>query len=579
MKKYIGFAAHILLFLLFSQVLCEFTVTSAQAISVAAKENIIYTTTVQETDVEETAVRGAYSEAVYTNGADSTIIRLSNDPEGAVSSTAQGSANYRHDFLLDNFWERYRNLIIIALVFLIIVTSYVIYNNRERKKQYRLLKISERMLRNITNNISGGVLVFNPHKEFQISYVNDGYLKLIDCSKDEIYGIEPKEYIDYIHPDDLGEFAKLIKPASVTGGQGKNSSVQIRIKRKDGTYVPTLAKGSIVINEQGNKELFCVIMDISRERALMDELEFDRERHKILLEKSDEILFEINYAEQTVKVSQKFKEKFGWSLPQKYWGDKEPDLVNVYEPDRAAFAKALTEIYGGKIDGELITRVCKKNGTPCWCKIIYHVMKIDEKNMRLIGKITDIDEEMKEKQALVKKAQIDSLTGLYNKDTFRDYCVEHLQEHQDMNNAIVFFDVDNFKDINDSLGHPMGDKALRDISQKMQLIFSIRDIMGRFGGDEFCVLVKNISEAELRTTLESLLEELRLEYGSRFLKVSVSVSIGAVCTQEFGNDFDKLLEYADKAQYYAKETGKDGYAIYNNELRLKGYEGRKFASH
>lgn len=319
-------------------------------------------------------------------------------------------------------------------------------------------------------------------------------------------------------------------------------------------------------------------MDISRERAMMDELEFDQERHKILLEKSDEILFEINYVEQTVKASQKFKEKFGWSLPEKYWGDKEPDLVNVYEPNRAEFAKALAEVYGGKIDGELITRICKKNGTPCWCKIIYHVMKIDEQNMRLIGKITDIDEEMKEKQALVKKAQMDALTGLYNKDAFKDQCVEYLKEYQYVNNAIVFFDVDNFKDLNDSLGHPIGDKALRDISQKMQLIFSIRDIMGRFGGDEFCVLVKNISEAELRTTLGSLLEELRLEYGSRFLKVSVSVSIGAVCTREFGNDFDKLLEYADKAQYYAKETGKDGYAIYNGELRLKGYEGRKFVA-
>ena len=579
MKKHIGFAAHILLLLMFSQVLSVLTMARAQAISGAAEENIIYTTAVQKTIVEDTTVSGNYSEVVNADGEGSAIIRLSSIQEDLVSSTAQGSANYRHDFLLDNFWERYHNRIIIAFIFLIIITSHVIHINRERKKQYRLLKQNERMLRNVTNNINGGVLVFNPHKEFQISYVNDGFLKLIDCSQDEIYGREPKEYIDFIHPDDVVEFSKLIKPASITSGQGKNSSVQIRIKRKDGTYLPTLAKGSIVINEQGKKELFCVIMDISRERAMMDELEFDRERHKILLEQSDEILFEINYVERTVKVSQKFKEKFGWSLPKKYWGDREPDLVNVYAPDRAQFAKSLAEVYDGKNDGELITRICKKDGTPCWCKIIYHVMKIDDNNMRLIGKIADIDEEMKEKQELMKKAQTDALTGLYNKDTFKDQCTEYLKNNQNVNNAIIFFDVDNFKDINDSLGHPMGDKALRIISQKMQLIFSIRDIMGRFGGDEFCALVKNISEAELRTTLESLLEELRLEYGSKFLKVSVSVSIGAVCTQEYGYDFDKLLEYADKAQYYAKEMGKDGYAIYNDELRLKGYEGRKFTVH
>ena len=427
----------------------------------------------------------------------------------------------------------------------------------------------------MTNNINGGVLVLNPQKDFQISYVNEGYFKLLDYTKAEIYGLSPKNYIQFIHPDDQAEFKKLIKPTNFFKDKDNDLSAQLRIKKKDGTFLTTLVKGSIVINEQGKKELFCVIMDISRERAMMDELEFDRERHRILLEQSDEILFEINYSEQTVKVSQKFKEKFGWSLPKKYWGDREPDLLNVYYEDRAQFAKELTEIYSGQLDGELITRVCKEDGTPCWCKIIYHLMKIDVNNMRLIGKITDIDEEMKEKQALLIKAQIDALTGLYNKDAFRDKCVEYLENNHNVNNAIVFFDVDNFKDINDTLGHPMGDRALRDVSQKMKMIFSARDILGRFGGDEFCVLVKNISEKELRKTLDSLLEELRLEYGSRFLKVSVSVSIGAVCTEEFGIDFEKLLEYADKAQYYAKEMGKNSYTIYNNELRLKGYEGRK----
>ncbi|MBP8639661.1 MAG: diguanylate cyclase [Oscillospiraceae bacterium] len=489
--------------------------------------------------------------------------------------SVQSSANYRHDYLLDTFWERYHEHITIAAVLLTIGAVYAVYNHRRHKRQFLLLKASEMVLRNITNNINGGVLVLNPQKEYQISYVNEGFLKLLGYTKDEIYGLSPKNYIQFIHLEDQMEFKKLIKPANYFKERENDLSVQLRIRKKAGTYLTTLVKGSFVINEQGKKELFCVVMDISRERAMMDELEFDRERHKILLEQSDEILFEINYNEQTVKVSQKFKEKFGWSLPRRYWGDREPDLLNVYYEDRAQFAKELTEIYGGKLDGELITRLCKKDGTPCWCKIIYHLMKIDDNNMRLIGKITDIDEEMKEKQALLQKVQMDALTGLYNKDAFRDISTEYLENNKSVNNAVVFFDVDNFKDINDTLGHPMGDRALRDVSHKMKLIFSSRDILGRFGGDEFCVLVKNISEKELRKTLDSLLEELRLEYGSRFLKVSVSVSIGAVCTEEFGNDFEKLLEYADKAQYYAKEMGKNSYAIYNNELRLKGYEGRK----
>ena len=575
MKKYIGFAALLLMLLL------NLPTTNAQAISSADEENIIYKNLEQETALAHFSVQSSYLDAAvfkaYTDANEKGLktIKFTSEKDSAGIDNSQGAANFRHDFLLDNFWERYNEHITIVTVMVVMVGIYAMYNFRQRRKQYRLLKASEIVLRNITNNINGGVLVFNPQREYQISYVNDGYLKLIDYTKDEIYSVSSRRYLDFIHPDDAAELIKLIKSESLWKKQDNDFSIHLRIKKKDETFVPTLAKASVVINNQGEKELFCVIMDISREQAMMDELEFDQQRHKILLEKSDEILFEINYAEQTVQVSQKFKEKFGWSLPKKYWGDKEPDLVNVYEEDRPEFTKALTEIYGGKIEGELITRVCKEDGTPCWCKIIYHVMKIDDKNMRLIGKITDIDEEMKEKQALLKKAQMDALTGLYNKDAFRELCVEYLKEHHNVNNAIVFFDVDNFKDINDSLGHPVGDRALRDVSQKMRLIFSARDIMGRFGGDEFCVLVKDISEEALQRTLTALLNELRLEYGSRFLKVSVSVSIGAVCTGEFGNDFEKLLEYADKAQYYAKETGKDGYAIYHNELRLKGYEGRK----
>jgi len=519
------------------------------------------------------------NKTIETSGSAPKAVMLANDSTGTENSETVISANYRHDFLLDNFWNRYRNRIeIIALVIAICIVG-VLFNQTARKRQFTLLKASEAMLRNVTNNINGGVLVLDPQNKFQVSYVNDGFLKLIGYSKEELNSIDAKDYYLFIHRDDRYELEKLIMPGSLSTEPENDFSTQLRIRGKAGMYVPVLVKGSLVRNVQGNKELFCVVMDVSRERAILEELEFEQELNKILMEKSDEIVFEINFEERTVKVSAQFKKKFGWSLPKKYWGDEELDLVQVFEEDRREFAKAIEEVFNGKGGGELVTRICKRDGTPCWCKILYHIMRSDNERIRLIGKITGIDAQMKEKQLLMEKAQLDALTGLYNKDAFRIHCVEYLSEYPDNNSAIVFFDVDNFKEINDSLGHAVGDKALLDVSRKMQLIFSNDGVLGRFGGDEFCALVKDVSEEELRKTLDGLLKELRLEYSDGCQTTSFSVSIGAVCSNEFGNDFDKLLEYADKAQYFAKEKGKDSYALYNNEIRLSGYEGRKPAIH
>ncbi len=583
MKKYIGVAVLVLLLLQFPKVNYEFTRTNADAIIAATEENLIINSDCeQDSDRIYFATKDMFrSNFAFSNKKIGAIVIAPKIVMPVVNATdnvndeIKSSANFRHDLLLESFWNRFGDRIVFIAIIIAIGVLFFFFNLRARKRQFNLLKASEAMLRNVTNNINGGVLVLKPQKDFKISYVNDGLLKLIGYSKEELDVIEPKYYYLFIHHDDRAELENLIMPGSLPFEPDNNFSTQLRIRKKDGTYVPVLVKGSLVRNRQGKKELFCVAMDISRERSMMEELEFEKERYKILMEKSDEILFEINYVEHTVEVSAQFKEKFGWSLPKMYWGVEEPNLVQVYEEDRREFAKALEEVFGGKVDGELVTRICKSDGSPCWCKILYHVMRIGNEKIRLIGKITDIDAEMKEKLLLVQKAQVDALTGLLNKGAFKTQCVEYLNKHNDINNAVVFFDVDNFKEINDSLGHAVGDKALLDISQKMQLVFSESDILGRFGGDEYCVLVKDVSEEELRSTLENLLKELRLEYSDGNQTTSVSVSVGAVCSGEFGSDFDKLLEYADKAQYFAKEMGKDAYALYNNQIRLRGYEGRK----
>lgn len=583
MKRYIGTAVTIMLLLAlagaashsFSSLsLTDETRTAVQNQILSAASGLEY--------ISGTAASGAftgnYAQTVTAQSgekASNRLITLGEETLDASDDINGSPSKYRHDYLLDKFWLRYRNHLTAIFLVVLLISLHVLFDFRVRKRQYRQLKASEGMLRNVTNNINGGVLVLVPQRAFHISYVNDGFIKLTGYTIEEINAIREENYTSYIHPEDRENLSWDVFAEKPNEGEDADFSIQLRIMGRSGKYIPVLVKGSLVNNGQGENEMFCVVMDISREWTMMEELSFEQERHRILIEKSDEILFEVNFEDETIKISPKFKEKFGWSLPKKYWGDREPDLLFVYEEDRPKFLKALQEIECGKIDGEFIARIFKSDRTPCWCKILYHVMRTNGRKMQLIGKLTDIDGEMKEKQTLMKKAQVDALTGLYNKETFKTRCTDYLTNYPDRNSAIVFFDVDNFKDINDRLGHAVGDRALCEISRKMKNHFSGRDILGRFGGDEFCALIKDIRKEELASLLERLLDELRLTYCEGRRTVQVSVSVGAVCSSEYGTDFDKLLEYADKAQYFAKGKGKDAYALYCNDIKAKEYEGRR----
>lgn len=186
----------------------------------------------------------------------------------------------------------------------------------------------------------------------------------------------------------------------------------------------------------------------------------------------------------------------------------------------------------------------------------------------------DIEEQIQERRVLIEKSQKDNLTGLYNKLAFFEECEAYIKDTDDTNYAVLFMDLDNFKQVNDYFGHIKGDEAIQLAADKLRLIFSNLDIVSRFGGDEFCVLVKNIPDNILTDKLEWSLEKLREEYSDEGRSVRITASIGAA-KYERGADFMEMLNRADKALYSAKENGKDRYVIYTPDIVLEGYVGRQ----
>lgn len=175
----------------------------------------------------------------------------------------------------------------------------------------------------------------------------------------------------------------------------------------------------------------------------------------------------------------------------------------------------------------------------------------------------DLNEEFVLRKNLEKENRTEGLTGLWNKKFFENEAKKIIEKKDWENIAFVFIDLDNFKNINDYLGHPMGDQVLMDVANIIRSVFRKNDLIARFGGDEFCVLLTNIPINVVEHQLDTILEFLRIEYKNEKHKVSISSSIGVVYCKRNNVQYIELLEKADEALYKAKNSGKDRYVIEN----------------
>jgi diguanylate cyclase (GGDEF)-like protein len=163
-------------------------------------------------------------------------------------------------------------------------------------------------------------------------------------------------------------------------------------------------------------------------------------------------------------------------------------------------------------------------------------------------------------------ASHDALTGLINRTEMMSLLKDTFLTREPI--AVLFVDLDNFKEINDCYGHDIGDKTLQQISQRMRAVFRKNDQVGRFGGDEFLVILRRISEVEeAKIAAENLIREFEhpMEVSGR--QIQCRISIGIACTRAKGVDHitstEELIHCADLAMYEVKKRGKGGYHFYH----------------
>ena len=234
----------------------------------------------------------------------------------------------------------------------------------------------------------------------------------------------------------------------------------------------------------------------------------------------------------------------------------ESEAYSFYKKFSPEYIKSI--YFSGRRDVTLKYQRRWKNEEVRWLKDSIKFLKNPENGHLLLALVVkDIEAEKQSEQELIRRAETDGLTGVFNRESFLKK-VQHVLSTEGYNgtHALFMLDIDNFKALNDTKGHQSGDRFLVEISQAIRKCFRSTDIVGRLGGDEFFVLMRYTPEYSVtKKNANALLTSIN-ELCSKYEIKGLSVSIGVSVYPENGTTFEELYEQADKALYRAKVKGK-----------------------
>ena len=198
-------------------------------------------------------------------------------------------------------------------------------------------------------------------------------------------------------------------------------------------------------------------------------------------------------------------------------------------------------------------------------------LKLGPQTAQVLLTIRDISHRCDHEEKLIRLAHYDPVTGLINRSLLEDRANLALSrcQRQKKKMAFLFLDLDRFKQVNDELGHRIGDRLLKAVSMRIQSILRQCDTFGRLGGDEFLILAEDIQFADDAMHIgKKVIHCIAEPFGIDGHVIQVSTSVGISLYPEHGRALTNLIHHADKAMYRAKQLGRNQLAVYNPKLKV-----------
>ena len=395
-------------------------------------------------------------------------------------------------------------------------------------------------------------------EERNVIYWNLGSELLYGYSEEEALG---KKLEDLIFPDFMREPVIAAHTDWINKGI-KIPAEELTLRHKNGGDVIVFSSHVLFTNEHDKHEMYCIDINLAEVRQAQAQAKFKDNMLEAVFEATPDLFF-LMEEDGTIIDTHGGDGKYLGASPSECVGRTITDLF----PRRVArkytlFNKRVIEQEGiSTFEYELTL----PEGVCYFEARLSHVKAYKQ----IVVIVRDITEQHKAAETIRHHAYYDSLTLLPNRFLSLDRLSQMLKEAQRNKEkaALLFLDLDDFKKVNDSLGHEVGDKLLLEAANRLTLALRKADTVGRLGGDEFIVLLRALADGnDAKEVAENLLRVFREPFQIDGKELILTLSIGIVAYPENGSSASDLLRNADAAMYQSKLSGRNTYSFFTKEM-------------
>jgi len=438
----------------------------------------------------------------------------------------------------------------------------------ERKEAERKLREAEQRYRNLVEQVPAVVYIQEIGSPDSAIYMSPQIETLTGYSAEECK--DPALRWGMVHPEDR---EWLQAEDRWTGEPGKVFATEYRVIHRDG-HTKWVRNESVMIEDEmsGTRYWQGFMLDITERKISEEALERLGRRHELVLTSAGEGIFGLDVDGNATFVNPAAARMTGWKA-EELVGRPQHEVLHHTKTDGSPYPREECPIHAALEDGATHRRedevFWRKDGTSFPVEYISSPILQDSKVVGAVVTFKDITERKALEQQLHQQAFYDPLTGLPNRALFMERLAHATTRanRQGSRVAVLFVDLDNFKIINDSLGHEAGDQLLKVVAERLESYLRPEDTAARLGGDEFTILVEDIASVGEGVQIAERIAEVlappfTLEEQEVFITASIGIALN-ISTQERAED---TLRHADLAMYRAKHKGKAQYEVFESSM-------------
>ncbi|MDD3369283.1 MAG: diguanylate cyclase [Lachnospiraceae bacterium] len=420
-------------------------------------------------------------------------------------------------------------------------------------------------LNSLMENMPGGFLTYDA-VSYKFVFISKGCLDMFGCDE----GAFRNQYYDrfdmLIYKQDRDRTKELVK-AQMDFMGSVHVSFRVRGMADDMKYLDCYSR--TVTEPSGRRVVYVNLIDMSEQIRIQQELQhksedlyIETQRYRLLQDAVDDLVFEYDVINDTAQ----FNLADGWKtqMVEHDFGKHERLAYYVHPEDLSfvinAWKEARMQPRRRSLECRILTERDRKY---VWYRVSYASFadRMD-RIIRIVASLKDISKEKQEQESMKQQINFDGMTGVLNKNACESFVQEYLEKSgEDGLHALLIIDADNFKAINDNLGHMFGDHVIQFAANTIKGIFRETDLVGRIGGDEFMVFMKKTTREAVEQKAEALNTAMQKKFEKDGFTVGITCSIGIAFCKNRSVSYEVLFANADAALYEAKRNGRNRFEI------------------